>query len=216
MSELVQKYRWLRVLRQPDPWECTVSYICAARSNISTVPKRLEKIAKEFNHRVELEDDVRYVFPTPEEILGADEERLRGLILGQIGRTPRAEVIIDAAKLKSKDNPYLRELAQSDVTYGEAILRLMGCKGIGPKSANCVALFALSKLKAFPVDRWVRQAVRRSYFEKLPLELPLWDEPVVHWAQDYFGPYAGYANQFLFFSERQGDKQIEEVPCTRS
>ena len=212
MRELVNDYPWLRVLRQPDPWECTVSYICAARSNISTVPKRIEAIA-ERGQVLNLDDDVRPTFPTPDTVLQAGKGWLESLGLGQIGRTPRIKVIRDAARLNSgEDKPYLHELSQSDVSYGEAILRLMACKGIGPKTANCIALFALSKSKAFPIDRWVRQAVRRNYFQELTLS----DEAVVHWAQDYFGSYAGYANQFLFFSERQGNKSIESISCTRS
>ena len=204
VCKLISDYPWLRVLRQPDPWECTVSYICAARSHISTVPKRVEAIAK-IGQPVELSGDVRFIFPTPEMVLKAGVERLERLQLGteeirlgQIGRTPRAEVILTAAKLKTRDKPYLHELVQSDVSYGKTILRLMGCNGIGPKTANCIALFALNKSKAFPVDRWIRRAVR-SYFP----ELTLWDEAVVHWAQDYFSSNAGYANQFLFYAERE-------------
>lgn len=212
MRELVNGYPWLRVLRQPDPWECTVSYICAARSNISTVPKRVEAIA-ERGQLLKLDDDVRRTFPTPNTVLQAGKEWLESLGLGQIGHTPRSKVIRDAARLNSReDKPYLHELSQSDVSYGEAILRLMACKGIGPKTANCIALFALNKPKAFPVDRWVRQAVRRNYFQ----ELILWDEGVVHWAQDYFGSKAGHANQFLFFSERQETNRSKDIRSTRS
>ncbi len=70
----------------------------------------------------------------------------------------------------------------------------MGCRGIGPKIADCICLFALDKTEAFPVDRWVERATER-YFP--PQERPF-GEDLVMWAQDRFGRYAGYANQFLF------------------
>ena len=36
--------------------------------------------------------------------------------------------------------------------YTDAKAELMQCRGIGNKIADCVALFALDKLDAFPVD----------------------------------------------------------------
>ena len=60
--------------------------------------------------------------------------------------------------------------------------------------ADCIALFALDKMEAFPVDIWVERAVE-GYFP--PQKQPTGEELVI-WAQDYFGEYAGYANQLLF------------------
>ena len=45
-------------------------------------------------------------------------------------------------------------LAQPQVCYAEAKWRLMGCYGVGDKVADCIALFALDKTEAFPVDVW--------------------------------------------------------------
>ena len=77
----------------------------------------------------------------------------------------------------------------------------MACYGIGDKVANCIALFALNKLEAFPVDRWVDRAMAQ-YFPCQ--EQPAGDE-LVMWAQDCFGKYAGYANQLLFQKQRDLD-----------
>ena len=73
----------------------------------------------------------------------------------------------------------------------------MECHGIGPKVADCIALFSLDKMEAFPVDVHVRRAVE-GYFQSLgrPSE-----KSIVKWAQDRFGEYAGYANQFLFHQQ---------------
>ena len=73
----------------------------------------------------------------------------------------------------------------------------MGCYGIGDKVADCIALFALDKMNAFPVDRWVERAMA-GYFPCR--QQPTGDE-LVMWAQDYFGEYAGYANQLLFHGQ---------------
>ena len=62
-----------------------------------------------------------------------------------------------------------------------------------------IALFALDKLDAFPVDGWVRRAVRSRYFGgRVPS-----GQKLVAWAWQTFGPYAGYANQLFFHAERE-------------
>ena len=81
--------------------------------------------------------------------------------------------------------------------YAEAKRRLMGCYGIGDKIGDCIALFALDKFEAFPVDVWVARATAR-YFPRQTQ--PTGDE-LVMWAQDRFGKYAGYANQLLFHEQ---------------
>jgi len=61
-----------------------------------------------------------------------------------------------------------------------------------------VLLFSLDKLEAFPIDRWVRRAVGEWYFKE---RQPSYRE-VRAWAREYFGPYAGYAQQYLFQGRR--------------
>jgi len=190
IARLVRKYPGLRVLRQPDPWECMVAYICSANANIAKITRSVEAIADSLGRDLKLGDDVRRAFPSVEEILDAGESRLEDLNLG----LDKHKKIIAAAKRIESGELDLHLLAQTDVTYGEAKILLTSCYGIGPKVADCIALFALGKTQAFPVDTWVRKAVQ-EYFPELPL---LYDEAIAQWAQDRFGEYAGYANQFLF------------------
>ena len=42
---LTSQHPWLRVLRQPDPWECMASYICSPRSNVPSIRGMVETIA---------------------------------------------------------------------------------------------------------------------------------------------------------------------------
>ena len=189
VARLVEKYPHLRVLRQPDPWECTVSYICSANSNIRKITKSVEAIAEKLGDPLKLDDDERHTFPTVETVLKAGPMPLKKLKLG----LKRHRKIFAAAERIRDGKLDLSHLAQPGVTYGEAKLQLMACDGVGPKVADCIALFALGKMQAFPVDTWVRRAVE-EYFPSMELH----DEAIVQWAQDRFGEYAGYANQFLF------------------
>ena len=81
----------------------------------------------------------------------------------------------------------------------------MALPGIGDKVANCIMLFSLDKLEAFPVDVWIDRALREWY--PAVEENKLTKKAMRPWAQAYFGRYAGYANQYMFHGRRlQGKK----------
>ena len=191
VARLVKKYPYRRILRQPDPWECTVAYICSARSKISKIIMNVEAIAGKLGQSVELDGDVRHAFPTPEIVLDAGVRPLEELELG----LDRHSKIIAAAERIRDGKLDLHYLSQPQVCYAEAKRRLMGCYGIGDKVADCISLFALDKMEAFPVDTWVGKATA-GYF---PCQKQPAGDELVMWAQDYFGKYAGYANQLLFY-----------------
>ena len=197
IEKLAKKYPHLRVLRQPDPWECMVAYICSATNNVNRISTIVEKVAARLGHPAALDGEVRHAFPTPDTMLEAGVRPLAELRLGM----NRHSKIIAAAERIRDGKLDLHYLSQPQVCYAEAKRRLMGCYGIGDKVADCISLFALDKMEAFPVDRWVERAML-GYFPCQ--EQPTGDE-LVMWAQDYFGKYAGYANQLLFHEQRDVD-----------
>ena len=78
----------------------------------------------------------------------------------------------------------------------EARARLERVPGVGPKIANCVLLFAYERLEVVPVDVWIHRAVSQTY---LPDRKQRTGELAVRtFSEQFFGPYAGYAQQFLF------------------
>ena len=194
IATLARKHPHLRVLRQPDPWECTVSYLCSANNNVPRIKHMVEGIAQKLGRRLELNGDIRYTFPTPEAVLQAGPEPLQAMRLG----LDRHTKIIEAAQRVCMGELDLQRLAQPDTSYVAAKRQLMQCRGIGPKIADSIALFSLNKLEAFPVDTHVKKAAARHFFASQP---PPTDRNLVRWAQAYFGVNAGYANQLLFQSQ---------------
>ena len=65
--------------------------------------------------------------------------------------------------------------------------------------ADCVLLFSLDKLEAFPIDRWVRRVMEEWYLDGVKLSYQAMED----WAQAHFGPLAGYAQQYLFHHRRE-------------
>ena len=194
IATLVNEHPHLRLLRQPNPWECTVTYLCSANNNVPRIRNIVEGIAQKLGKRLELNGDIRYTFPTPEAVLQAGPEPLQAMRLG----LDRHNKIVEAARRVRSRELDLQRLARPDTPYSEAKRQLMDCPYIGDKIADCIALFALDKLQSFPVDTHVKKAATRHFFASQP---PPTDRHLVTWAQAYFGVNAGHANQLLFQSQ---------------
>ncbi len=199
VAEMVERYPGLRVLRI-EPWECLVSFICSANNNIQRIHNNMETISVAFGSPVSLDGYTRYTFPTPAELAEAGEMELRRLGLGF-----RAPYVYKASLSVLEGRLDLDELVR--IPYPEAKDRLMECPGIGPKIADCIAVFSLEKLEAFPIDVWVRRALGEWYFpgQKIPK-----DSVLLEWAQGHFGRYCGYCQQYLFHGRRlRGREKVE-------
>ncbi|HZA25899.1 MAG TPA: DNA glycosylase [Dehalococcoidia bacterium] len=191
VADMVDRYPGLRVLRQ-EPWECLIAFICSANSNIPRIHQVMEKMADHFGNPISLNGEVRHAFPTPTQLAKAGEAELRRLGLGF-----RAPYVDRATRLVLEKSLELDALIK--MPYDEAKARLMECPGIGPKIADCILVFSLEKMEAFPIDVWVRRALAEWYFpgEKTPTNRVL-----EQWAHGYFGRYGGYAQQYLFHGRR--------------
>ncbi len=191
MAALARAYPWLRVLRQPDPWECTVAYICSANNSVKSIGRILEDIAVEIGKPVQLGQDVRYTFPSPEQVLDFGPIPLRTMRLG----LERHSHILDAAHQVRSGELDLSRLSLPETPYPEVRQRLMQLRGVGPKIAACIALFSLDKPEAFPVDTHIRKALVSRYF---PPHARLSDKRLGEFARHRFGRHAGWAGQLLF------------------
>ena len=189
-------YRGMRILRQ-DPWECLVSFVCSANSNIPRISANVEDMSKSFGHRICGDDDeeerTKYTFPSPVAIVQAGETRLRQLGLGF-----RARYLPTIARTVAEGEVDL--MALREAPYQEALESLTALPGVADKVANCVMLFSMDKLEAFPVDVWIHRVLQERYLGGADVKLSR--TKMREWAQERFGPYAGYANQYLFHSRR--------------
>lgn len=204
VNSAIQKFHGLRLIRQ-NPWECLISYICATNTNIPAIKNRILELSKRFGDEVTFEDKVFYTFPEPQELAEADLDELKSCGLGY-----RAKYVLKTAK-KIKASPDLLKAFKS-LEYEELRRGLLSLAGVGPKVADCITLFAFDKLEAFPIDVWVRRVMYQRYLKKeipqypktgraKPLTGSEYDE-LRSFAWRYFGKYAGYAQQYLFYHIR--------------
>jgi N-glycosylase/DNA lyase len=205
MEAIVNKLRGLRILRQ-DPWECLMSYICATYKNIPAVKQMILGLARKFGGRTAFEGHDFYTFPTPSRLAKASPARLAECGLGY-----RAKHVSATAREICSGDFSLEDLDK--ISYEEARGELLRLPGVGLKVADCVLLFSFGKLEAFPVDIWVKRAVLERYADHLPRgfarkiakgkSLTNSDyERIRRFGQEYFGEYAGYAQEYLYHYQR--------------
>jgi len=195
----VKKYLGLRLARQ-DPFQCFISFIVSSNSNIQKIKSSLEKISVKFGKKIQFDNKEFYMFPEPKKIANATVQEIQNCGVGY-----RAKFIIDAAKMVESNQIDFDHLKKAN--YQDAKEMLLTVPGIGNKVADCILLFSLDKLEAFPLDRWMIRILEKYYLEKFELETKSITEKQYNTLHEkivkHFGPYAGYAQQFLFKMERE-------------
>ncbi|MES1910428.1 MAG: hypothetical protein MHM6MM_003023 [Cercozoa sp. M6MM] len=240
-------FQGLRLLRQ-EPWECLISFLVSANNNIKRIESLLTKLRETYGTRVEVFDCLKkqsensseeavklgeieplvkagqmFKFPTLAQLSAESEETFRTMGLGY--RAPRLVQTIKtvAAKGGIKWLESLRDLPASAESRKHVRQELLALAGVGPKVADCVALFSLDRLDLSPVDTHVWQITQRRYMPllrqrlrqtqgKKTTKLPKSVTPAVHDAvgdvfRSLYGQHAGWAQQLLFAAELPQFKQ---------
>ncbi len=173
LCEAVEQHWGLRVLRQ-EPWETLASFIASSTKQIVQIRQIVELLAQRFGEPI----GPAYSFPSAETLARTTVAELRACKLGF-----RAAYLHAAARHVADGQLDLAALSTMD--YERAREELLKLHGVGEKITNCVLLFSCGHDEAFPVDVWMKRALRR-----------------VDRHAD-FGPFAGWAQQYLFHGERR-------------
>ena len=181
LSSYFTKYRGLRLVRQ-DPWECMASYVLATNANIPRIQGMIEKVCRTFG----TEMDGFYAFPTPGQLLDRCE-RSESCGLGY-----RSKRFIEMARLVQREEVDFSGLMS--MGYEECVKVLVGLPGIGPKVADCVSVFSLEHLEAFPVDVRIRKAMAELYGMEGSYRT------VNRLSREKFGRWAGYAQEYIYYA----------------
>lgn len=179
MSEAVLFGGGIRILRQ-EPWEALCSFIISQNNNIGRIKKIISRLCALCGEAAAGAEG-RYAFPSPAAVCALGEEGLAPLKAGF-----RAGYIHDAARRVSDGRLDLEALKKEETPA--LMERLRTVKGVGPKVAACAALFGFGRTEAFPVDVWVRRSLDRHFGGSLDISA--------------LGSYAGIAQQYLFYYER--------------
>lgn len=182
----------IRILRQ-DLWETIISFLISQNNNITRIRRSIEALCAKFGEKLDTDGHSMsfpedrpftgasfYSFPTPEAIIASGLDGLQDLGLGY-----RDKYILAMAKRCSgaPGQEFLASLEQADYDGAQAIL--MGEFGIGRKVADCICLYGLHHIGAFPVDTHVKQILASFYPDGFPF-------------RRYEG-FAGIIQQYMFY-----------------
>lgn len=175
----------IRILRQ-DLWEMIVSFLISQQNNITRIKKCIKNICEVYGEeRTSKDGEIYYAFPKPEALALLDEDALKACNLGY-----RSKYVVRTAKAVADGLLDLEALAK--LSYPEARKELLKLYGVGVKVADCICLFGLHHLQAFPVDTHINQAMQNHYPDGFPSER-------------YQG-FEGVIQQYIFYYELFGQK----------
>ena len=168
---------------------CLISFILSIQSNIPRMHGCMHSLRQKYGPIYEFRGKTFCGFPSAEQLSTASIQDLNELMLGW-----RSSFIVrtTASILSGEVDP--QELG--NLSYVEAHRKLKSLHGVGNKVADCVCLFSLGHLEAFPIDVWIGKVINQHYdifktsgksYSKRSLA-----------AREYFGRYAGYAQEYLY------------------
>jgi len=171
----------IRILRA-DFVEIVLSFIISANNNIKRFTKTINDICHTYG---ELLSCGYHSFPNLKQCATISFEDFQ-----KFGCGYRSEYLVTAIKqLKNLDYNKLQVLSNNEL-YKE----LIKIKGVGPKVASCIMLFAFHRLDIAPVDTWIKKAIVQLSSEEQQKILT--------------GNFAGVAQQYIFYYLQHLHKDI--------
>ena len=180
----------IRILNQ-EKWETLLSFIISQNNNIPRIKKCINSLAETLGEYVgEYEGKKYYSLPMPEVLAEATLETIAPCRLGY-----RAKYLIETAKKVCAEGIESLEMLEScELSAKDTCEALRGYCGVGPKVANCIALFAMKKFDSFPIDVWVKKVMNTMYgIDENDMK------KMAEFAEENFGEYGGIAQQYLFY-----------------
>ncbi|NBK21563.1 MAG: DNA lyase [Spirochaetia bacterium] len=174
LASCITRYEGLHLLNQ-DPWEVLISFLLSQNNNIKRIRSMYQTLCCTYGSEVATQ---KFAFPSPQQLEMATEAELRALGMGF-----RAPYLLDAIRYHA----LLDEIP--NLSTEKAATHLMTIKGVGPKVAACILVFAFHRMDAFPLDTWMLKVMKSRYPGK---------------DASFFEPYAALAQQYLFHAERLG------------
>ncbi len=181
----------IRILQQ-DGWEMLISFIISSNNRIPMIQRAINNLSERYGKFIgEYRGKKYYAFPTANELKDVSIEDIRACQTGF--RDKYIKSTVDYVNENNIDVLSYRKLETAD-----CIKELVQFNGVGPKVADCIALFGMQKYDTFPVDVWVKRVMEEFYVEE-NLSLP----KIRKFALDKFGDSAGFAQQYLFYYARE-------------
>lgn len=151
----LQNGEGIRILNQ-GLWETLICFMISQNNNIKRIEKSVDLLCRKYGTRKEDRGIEYYTFPSPLELIGAD--------FGDLGlgyRKAYFDVMFRPDCAGDFANWFIKVYTANG--YDDAKRLLMEAKGIGSKVADCICLYGLQILEAYPVDTWMKKLINDVY-----------------------------------------------------
>lgn len=176
----------IRILKQ-NPWETLISFIISQNNNIPRIKKIINTLCYKFGKPL---GNNLYSFPSFNDLANISINDLADIKCGF-----RDKYIIDAIDAIKSKRVILDDLF--NLNSSDARNLLMKIKGVGPKVADCVLLYAFSKFDCFPTDTWIKKTLNSFFKNGLPNINP---------------DYLGFVQQYIFYYVRNTPNIFSSYP----
>lgn len=188
----------VRILKQ-NLFEIIVSFMLATATNIPNIKRMVEQIVNKCGkvHKQMVRDCGQikwYEFPTYEMILEKQKK------LDDSFGLKRKENVLKFCK--DLDNGIIDLEDFQYMGYEEAKDILMSVEGIGPKVADCICLYGLHMLEAFPIDTHIVKILKRDF------ECESFEEFYDYYLDKELQQNAGLIQQYMFYNEINPPKEV--------
>lgn len=151
----------IRILNQ-DLWEMLVSFLISQQNNIVRIRRCIQNISEKYGEKKQSHNGISYfAFPLPGRLAELEEDELKECNLGY-----RSKYVVRAAKSVANGDIALEDVRR--LSYKKSREELLKFFGVGEKVADCICLFALHHMEAFPVDTHIKQALKAHYPKGFP------------------------------------------------
>lgn len=172
-------YGWgIRILKQ-ELWETIVSFLISQQNNIPRIKKSIQMLCERYGEKKNnVKGEVYYTFPKPEALYQLTDSELKACNLGYRSKyiQKTAMAIVDGS---------FDFVGLLNLSYEDARKELLKLYGVGIKVSECICLYALHHLNAFPIDTHIQKVLDRNYPDGFPF--------------DKYQGYSGALQQYAFY-----------------
>ncbi|MCD8205323.1 MAG: hypothetical protein LUD29_01740 [Clostridia bacterium] len=188
VTKAADQSRGIRILRQLKE-ESIFSFIISQNNNIPRIKKIIEGICAALGEKKSFMGKDYFSFPSATVIAKEDTEFFR-----TIGAGYRDAYITGTADKIAAEGLDALDALPTPLLKNQ----LLTYPGVGPKVADCIALFGFHRLDSFPVDTWIEKVYHEEFGGTLKKR-----EKICAYFTDTFGDLSGIVQQYLFFAKRE-------------
>ncbi len=195
MTSIAQRLWGLKIPTTQTVFEALIDSIVEQQIALKVANSIETKLTKRFGDALTVEDEVYYVYPTPQKLAAAGVEMIRQCGLSQ----RKAEYIKGISGLVAGGELDLEELKSWD-NAEEIIRELDKVRGVGVWTAELTMLRGMQKLEALPADDLgLRRVISRYYFSGEVISSAQARQIAENW-----GRWKGLAAFYLIVAEMKG------------